>query len=118
MPAGLSAARKLYPAVSPNKTWEGLAGGVIAAAVAGGLYGAWLLPLAWFEAALAGAVLGLWGAGGDLFESMIKRSAGIKDSGRILMGHGGVLDRVDALLFNAPVVYLLAVWSGARAGGG
>ena len=80
--AGKSLGRRtLYPAVSPKKTWEGLGGNVAGAALTGGLYIGLLLPPAWWEGALLGAFLGLWGAGGDLFESMIKRSAGVKDAG-------------------------------------
>ena len=108
--AGKSLGRRtLYPAVSPKKTWEGLGGNVAGAALTGGLYIGLLLPPAWWEGALLGAFLGLWGAGGDLFESMIKRSAGVKDAGKILMGHGGFMDRIDALLFNLPVIYLFAL---------
>lgn len=101
---------KLAPIVSPKKTWEGAAGGLVAS-VAGGLLAWSLLPLpetmtpAWVLLfAVPGAVLGQVG---DLAESLLKRSAGVKDSGWILYGHGGVLDRVDALLFAAP--WFLAV---------
>jgi len=104
--------RPFYPAVSPKKTWEGFGGGLIGSGLSAGLVGGLLLPAAWFEAALFGIFLGIWGATGDLFESMLKRSAGIKDSGSVLLGHGGILDRIDALLFNGPFVYLYAVTRG------
>ncbi|MFH1134968.1 MAG: phosphatidate cytidylyltransferase [Pseudomonadota bacterium] len=103
----------LYPAVSPKKTWEGLGGSVLGGGVTAGLCAAFFLNASWLEAAALGLFLGLWQAGGDLFESMLKRSAGIKDSGRILMGHGGLWDRLDALLFNLPLVFLFAYFRGS-----
>jgi len=104
--------RFLYPAVSPKKTWEGLAGGFVGGGLTAAVMAVLLFPVAWYEAAVLGGFLGVWGTVGDLFESMLKRSVGIKDSGRILMGHGGVLDRVDALLFNVPIVYFFAITRG------
>ena len=98
---------KLYPAISPSKTIEGAVGGL-----AGGLIIAWVCRLTFFPeltvrdcllVAVPGAVLGPIG---DLLESMIKRSAGVKDSGRMLPGHGGILDRVDALLFVTAWIYV------------
>ena len=99
--------RKLAPLVSPAKTFEGAQGGLVAAL----LIGIWLGPR-WGQAAspvqgaALGAVLCLAGIMGDLFESLLKRSAGVKDSGTLIPGHGGVLDRIDAYLFAVPV-YLL-----------
>lgn len=104
--------RPLYPAVSPNKTWEGLGGNVLACTITAAVYAGLLLPTPWYEAAGLGMFLGIWGPAGDLFESMLKRAAGVKDSGRILLGHGGILDRIDALLFNVPVIYFFAVVRG------
>lgn len=106
--------RPLASKVSPGKTmagfWAGLAGSGLTAAVS-----AWfLLPVAWYEAGIFGVLLGLTGVMGDLFESMFKRWAGVKDSGRVLLGHGGLLDRIDALLFNVPLVYFFAVMVGGR----
>ncbi len=101
--------RPLYPAVSPKKTLEGLGGNVLGCAITAALYIGFLLPPAWWEAALLGLFLGLWGAAGDLFESMLKRAAGVKDSGKILLGHGGILDRIDALLVNLPIIYFFAL---------
>ncbi len=97
--------------MSPAKTVEGAVGGFVAAAI----LGAWLAPqwLAMTHAPgpVAGALLGtlLAGAGmvGDLFESLLKRSAGVKDSSSLIPGHGGVLDRIDSYLFAAPVYFLL-----------
>ena len=94
---------RLAPRISPSKTWSGLAGGVVAAAIVGGVIG-WQgglpRPSLWL-----GALLAVLAQAGDLFESGMKRRAGVKDSGRILPGHGGVLDRVDGAL---PVAILVA----------
>jgi phosphatidate cytidylyltransferase len=95
--------RKLAPTISPGKTVEGLYGGVLAATLLGG---AWALATRLGIALLALApVLALAAQGGDLFESRMKRRAGVKDSGFILPGHGGVLDRLDGLV---PVAVLTA----------
>ncbi|HZA49924.1 MAG TPA: phosphatidate cytidylyltransferase [Myxococcaceae bacterium] len=97
---------KLYPEVSPNKTWEGFFGGM-----AGSVVGMFVLKLAFFpfltvlDCAVVGLAGGILGPLGDLSESMLKRAYRVKDSGWIVPGHGGVLDRVDALLFNAPMVF-------------
>ncbi len=101
---------KLYPAVSPGKTWEGslggLVGGVLATAGMGSMLLVPELPLT--HAVVLGVVGSLFGQVGDLFESMLKRGYGVKDSSSLLGAHGGMLDRVDALLFVAPVVYYYA----------
>jgi phosphatidate cytidylyltransferase len=103
---------KLYERISPKKTWEGFAGGA-AGSVAGALVVQALLQPALLSPAAAAAV----GAGGavlgplgDLVESMLKRATGVKDSGKIIPGHGGLLDRIDALLFVAPWVYVCAAY--------
>lgn len=98
---------KLYPAVSPAKTWEGAAGGLLGSCLASvGLGSLWLIPeLPLGHAVVLGIVSSICGQAGDLVESMLKRSFGVKDSGKLLPGHGGVLDRVDGLLFVAPVAY-------------
>lgn len=98
--------RKLYEQVSPKKTVEGSIGGFLCSMVVGALYGALVIhgmPLA--KILLLSAVLSLVGQFGDLFESMIKRMTGKKDSSLILPGHGGMLDRLDSLLFVLPVVW-------------
>jgi phosphatidate cytidylyltransferase len=93
--------RKLYERVSPNKTWEGTIGGLLFAILAGFLY-------AYFNEFDAGVwmgfalICGICATVGDLFESVIKRSLGVKDMGKIMPGHGGMLDRFDALMFAAP----------------
>jgi phosphatidate cytidylyltransferase len=101
---------KLHPVVSPNKTWEGFAGGAVGS-VAGMFIARWvafpaLTSVDCVALGLLGAVLGPLG---DLCESLLKRAHGVKDSGFLIPGHGGLLDRVDALLFNAPAVYLYVV---------
>lgn len=99
---------KLAPLVSPNKSWEGSAASVAASTLFGLLYLGHFLPqLPWWQIA-AMAVLGnVAGQFGDLTESAIKRGAGVKDSGNLLPGHGGVLDRMDSSLFALPAVYCL-----------
>jgi phosphatidate cytidylyltransferase len=101
--------RKLYPRISPSKTWEGAIGGALASMVGALLVQHFWLPrLPAWGAALIGAGATLLGPLGDLSESMLKRAFGAKDSGRLLPGHGGMLDRIDSLLFNAPFVLLCA----------
>jgi phosphatidate cytidylyltransferase len=100
--------RRLAPRVSPKKSWEGAAGSLIVGVAFGVAYLHWTLPAVplWEAAALATAV-NLAGQIGDLAESALKRGAGVKDSGNMLPGHGGWLDRVDSTLFGLPVLYLL-----------
>ena len=102
---------RMSPRLSPHKTWEGLIGGMVAAIVLGGIVGTLLAP--WNDSVWHGLALGLVVAIvapiGDLCESMIKRDLGIKDLGTLLPGHGGVLDRFDAMLFCLPAVYYLAI---------
>jgi phosphatidate cytidylyltransferase len=101
---------RLYERISPKKTWEGFAGGAVGSVV-GALVTRWLLLEGELSVAAA-VVIGVGGAIlgplGDLAESMVKRAAGVKDSSRIIPGHGGLLDRIDALLFVAPWVYVCA----------
>jgi phosphatidate cytidylyltransferase len=98
---------KLYPEVSPNKTWEGFAGGLL-----GSIGGLFIVKLGFFpqmsavDCVVLGGLGGVLGPMGDLCESMLKRAYGVKDSGNIIPGHGGMLDRIDALLFNAPAALL------------
>lgn len=107
--------RKLYPEVSPNKSIEGAIGGL-----AGSLMGAMLAKLIFFagissgDAILAALLIGTLGQIGDLFESLLKRSCGVKDSGTIFPGHGGVLDRLDSIIFAAPAAYYYALFAAGR----
>lgn len=93
---------RLAPHVSPGKTWEGVAGGVAAAAAAG-TAAAWWLGRSWAELLPAAVLASGAAVVGDLYESVAKRRAGVKDSGRLLPGHGGLLDRIDGLTAAAPV---------------
>lgn len=97
--------KKLYPQVSPGKTWTGTFGGLAASLGVGVVAGRWLLPEETvFSLALLAVVLGCLGLLGDLFESMLKRQAQVKDAGSLLPGHGGMLDRLDSILFAAPAL--------------
>jgi len=103
---------KLYEAVSPKKTVEGAIGGLFGSALGALLAHFWFLPSIPLVHALPLAVVaGALGQAGDLGESLIKRSVGVKDSGQIVPGHGGILDRVDALLLTSTVVYLYTIWA-------
>lgn len=98
---------KLAPGISPNKTWAGLIGGVLLASLfAGGMHWVYGLPL---RLTVATPVLAVLAQSGDLFESWLKRRAGVKDSGNLLPGHGGVLDRLDGLVPVAPVAAFLVI---------
>ena len=98
--------RKLSPHVSPNKSWEGSAAGVAGAVAATAVWSRLVLETWEPRLVLLGVLVAVAGQCGDLVESMLKRGAGVKDSGTLLPGHGGVLDRVDAFLFAAPVLLL------------
>ncbi len=96
--------RKLYPEVSPNKTWEGLFGGIILSFLVGYLMSCNFEALAMHEWIMMSLIVSIFGNLGDLFESQLKRSFHIKDSGKLIPGHGGVLDRFDGLLIALPVL--------------
>ena len=97
---------RLAPTISPKKTVEGLVGGLIGAIIVGYTARWWFLPeLSGLDCLILATLLTITGLWGDLTESAMKRSVGMKDSGRILPGHGGMLDRLDSLLFTAPVFY-------------
>jgi len=99
---------KMAPRISPAKTWEGAAGSVIGAIFAGWVYAHFLIPSApMAQIALVAIGGNIAGQVGDLAESAFKRGAGVKDSGTLLPGHGGWLDRIDSSLFAVPVVYVL-----------
>jgi phosphatidate cytidylyltransferase len=103
--------RKLYEVVSPKKTIEGSLGGIAAGMIVGTCFGVLFLPKAPIaRLLLLSLVLTVVGQLGDLMESMLKRISGVKDSSQILPGHGGVLDRLDSLLFVFPMVWFFANW--------
>ena len=91
--------------MSPNKTWGGLLGGVGTTVVLGVLLARWLTPMAMREAILATLIIGLGGFVGDVVISAVKRDLDIKDSGTMLPGHGGILDRIDSLTYTAPLFF-------------
>jgi phosphatidate cytidylyltransferase len=100
---------KLAPNVSPGKTWEGVVAGMLASLLLAVTAHYWFFPELPLKIALPlAAVMNVVGVFGDLTESALKRSAGTKDTTRILPGHGGMLDRIDSLLFNAPLIYYFA----------
>lgn len=97
----------LAPIASPHKTWEGTIASLVFGILSGAGYAAAFMTgeVHWVEGAIVGLAVNVAGQAGDLVESIMKRSAGVKDSGHILPGHGGVLDRIDGLLFAIPVAY-------------
>ena len=104
---------KLAPAVSPGKTWEGAAGGLLAAVVVSGIAAPLLVDrLSVGRAVALGALVSVVAVLGDLAESAVKRSLGVKDLGRLLPGHGGMMDRVDAMLFTLPIAHLVLLAGG------
>lgn len=96
---------RLYPRISPNKSWEGFFGGIVGA-IGMGLLAAWVMEADLLVWGVLAAIAAMSGVLGDLIESMFKRAAGVKDSGNILPGHGGWLDRFDALIFSIPFVFV------------
>jgi len=101
--------QKLAPSVSPGKTWEGAIAGMLASLLLAAASHYWFFPELPLKFALPlAAVMNVVGVLGDLTESALKRSTGTKDTAQILPGHGGILDRIDSLLFNAPVIYYFA----------
>jgi len=99
---------KLAPTISPGKTWEGAFGGLVFTIAAALLFAMWPLGIPWYLALLLGVLLAVAATLGDLAESLIKRQTHVKDSGQIMPGHGGILDRVDSLIFGVIVVYFFA----------
>jgi phosphatidate cytidylyltransferase len=99
---------KLFPRVSPAKSWEGALAGFLAAAAGFWAFSMWLMPdFPTWLALTCGALVGVVGQLGDLAESLLKRDATIKDSSHLIPGHGGLLDRFDSMLFAAPMVLIL-----------
>lgn len=96
---------KITPTISPNKTLEGFIGGVFLTVILGTILGFFLLKTDIFVNIIIGVILGISGFFGDVFMSCLKRKANIKDTGTLLPGHGGLLDRMDSLIFNAPIFF-------------
>jgi len=107
----------LASTISPSKTWEGAVGGLLAAIAASLILNAffsWLnypLPLNYWQMALLGGVISIFAQLGDLVESLLKRNTGSKDSGKLLPGHGGILDRIDSIIFTGVVVYYYVIFA-------
>ena len=97
----------MTPHISPAKTWEGFVGGLVFAGVSGGLLFHFFLPAPWWQGVVFGVILGLCATVGDLVESAIKRDVGVKDMGKLLPGHGGIMDRLDSMLFCAPIAWAM-----------
>ena len=97
--------------MTSGKTWEGAVGGFLGAITASLLLTLLLdLPIPYWQSVVLGALIGIFAPLGDLAESMLKRSTGLKDSGTLIPGHGGMLDRLDSILFTVVVVYYYVVW--------
>jgi phosphatidate cytidylyltransferase len=96
---------KIIPKVSPNKTWEGFLGGIATTTLLSALLSGWLTPMPWTVAIAAGLLISIAGFIGDVTISALKRDIGLKDSGSMLPGHGGILDRVDSLTYTAPLFF-------------
>lgn len=101
----LFGSHKIIPKVSPNKTWQGFAGGVMTTIILAMILAPWLTPFTLLQASLAGLIIGVGGFIGDVIISALKRDLGVKDSGSLLPGHGGLLDRLDSLLYTAPLFF-------------
>ncbi|MCL2379344.1 MAG: phosphatidate cytidylyltransferase [Coriobacteriia bacterium] len=108
---------KLAPKISPKKSWEGLIAGIIGAVIFW-----YIVPFvfagsaSWLAAVIVGVIVSVAALLGDLFQSRIKREAGVKDSGRLLPGHGGILDRIDSLLLTAPIMFIVLSTIGVALG--
>ena len=98
--------RKIYAKISPKKSWEGLIGGAIFAVIMGILNAVLFNQISITNWIIISILVVIFGTSGDFFESKLKREAGVKDSGNIMPGHGGMLDRFDSLLFAAPVIFI------------
>lgn len=96
---------KIIPKVSPNKTWEGFVGGICTTSILAAILSQWLTPFSIYMGLLAGFIIGISGFIGDVVISSLKRDLGVKDSGSLLPGHGGILDRIDSLTYTAPLFF-------------
>jgi len=104
----------LAPSISPGKTWEGVIAGILGAIIVSLLFTLptpLYLPFDYWQAILLGLLVSIFGQLGDLVESLLKRNMGVKDSGKLLPGHGGFLDRIDSVVFAGIVVYYYVIWA-------
>jgi phosphatidate cytidylyltransferase len=100
----------MAPSISPGKTWEGAIGGLLASIIASLILGAiFPLPFNYWQIALLGGIISIFAQLGDLVESILKRNTGVKDTGKLIPGHGGILDRIDSLIFTGVVVYYCVI---------
>ena len=96
----------LAPSISPGKTWEGAIGGLLASIIASLILRTiFPLPFSYWQIAILGCIISLFAQLGDLAESLLKRNTGVKDAGKLIPGHGGILDRIDSLIFTGVIVY-------------
>jgi len=105
---------KLAPNISPGKTWEGTMGGIVGAIIMSILFFTstpFRLPLVYWQVIGLSVLVSIFGQVGDLVESLLKRNMGVKDSGTLLPGHGGILDRMDSIIFAGIVVYYYVIWA-------
>jgi len=105
---------KLAPNISPGKTWEGATGGILGAIIVSILFFTatpFHLPITYWQAIPLSILVSILGQVGDLVESLLKRNMGVKDSGKLMPGHGGVLDRMDSIIFAGIVVYYYVIWA-------
>ncbi len=100
---------KLWPRISPKKSWEGLIGATVITLISGVVGGPWLLGITWWQGLALGALIAVGDPFGDFVVSLFKRQAHLKDAGRLLPGHGGLLDRLDSLMFTLPLAYYFAL---------
>ncbi len=105
---------KIYTKISPNKTWAGLAGGMLAAGFVGAFASIFIHSFGFFSMVIIGAFLAIIAQSGDFLESWVKRKFGVKDSGSIIPGHGGIMDRVDGLVTVAPVFAIISLLKGGN----
>jgi phosphatidate cytidylyltransferase len=101
----------MAPTISPSKTWEGAIGGLVGAVAVSLILAVILsLPIPYWQVAILGVLIGVLSQMGDLAESLLKRNVGAKDSGTLIPGHGGILDRLDSVVFTVVVVYYYVIW--------
>jgi len=101
---------KMFERISPGKTWEGTIGGAVLTIVFASFFNNWFGSFSFYQWMVIGGIVAIMGTIGDLIESMLKRSVGVKDSGNVMPGHGGILDRFDSLIYVLPFVFLFILF--------